>query len=82
MLPVPWFVGAMHATSCGKRDLRCRGRRPSREPGGIADRCHDSDFVRDVSIRAVGALAGGEVESAEISSHRPTPDVTPASAKP
>ena len=32
--------------------------------------------------KTVGALAGGEAESAEISSDMPTPDVTPTSAKP
>ena len=36
----------------------------------------------DDSTRAVGALAGGEPESAEISSDMPTPAVTPTSAKP
>jgi len=36
----------------------------------------------DVSTRTVGALAGGEAESAEISSDMPTPEVTPTSAKP
>jgi hypothetical protein len=36
----------------------------------------------DVSTTTVGALAGGEAESAEISSDMPTADVTPTSAKP
>ena len=36
----------------------------------------------DVSTMAVGSLAGGEAESAEISSDMPTPAVTPTSAKP
>jgi hypothetical protein len=48
-------------------------------------RVHRTTFTLngwDVSTRTVGALAGGEAESAEISSDMPTPDVTPTSAKP
>ena len=33
-------------------------------------------------VSTVGALAGGEEESAEISSDMTTPDATPTSAKP
>lgn len=83
-MPAPWTGWPRNLVHVGKvlrRDVVSTapegGRRQTRHE------CHRlMPNCSDVSIRTVGALAGGEAESAEISSDTPTADVTPTSAKP
>jgi len=77
----------LEAAASGVTGRRCarfglfRSRRP-RDAGFIEQRYGITLNCWEVSTTPIGALAGGEAESAEISSDMPTPDVTPAIAKP
>jgi hypothetical protein len=80
--PMPVSLGTLDAGA----SLRVRRPRHLR-PAPLVGRCFrprhwTTRNCSEVSIRTAGVLAGGEVESAEISSDAPTADVTPASAKP